>query len=103
MWVASGFDPDTFWAQTPGTFQIVMEGVRKRLQRERDDRIALAWETAAFTRTERLKPLKQYLGNGPAKRQAPSEMLAALRAFQAAGANMTIRRVPHPTGPCIEP
>lgn len=96
MWVEAGFSPDLFWLQTPATFQLAMQGVRKRLERENDDRLRLAWETAAMSaaaQANKLKPLKYYLGQRNRKKQTPTEMLAVFRAFQANGAGMTIRRV----------
>ncbi len=93
MWVESGFDPDAFWHQTPGTFALAMKGVRKRLERENDDRLALAWQTAAFggaAQAGKLKPLKHYMRkSGP---QSPKEMVEMLKTM-GARSNMTVRRV----------
>lgn len=95
MWIQAGFPPDDFWQQTPRHFQLVMQGVRKRLESESQDQTRLAWETAAFVaaaQSGKLKPLKHYLRR-PGKAQTPQEMLAAIKAIQASGANMTIRKI----------
>ena len=92
MWVESGFDPDAFWHQTPDTFSLAMTGVRKRLEREVENQIALAWQTGAFAATAqagKLKPLRHYLRK-PGQKQSPDEMMAVLREFQARGASMKI-------------
>ena len=95
MWVDAGFSPDSFWQQTPRSFQLAMAGVRKRVEREGEGRIIGAWLTAAYSgaaQAGKLKPLKHYLKK-PARRQTPQEMLAVFRSFHAAGAAMTIRQV----------
>ena len=92
MWVEAGFEPDAFWHQTPATFSLAMQGVRKRLERQADDQIALAWQTGVFAATAqagKLKPLRHYLRK-PAQKQSSSEMLSILREFQARGAGMKI-------------
>ena len=93
MWVAAGFDPDAFWHQSPESFQIAMEGVRDRIEREAEMALHTAWHTAAFGAAahtkEGLRPLKFYLR----KPQGPTEMLAALKAL-GRGSDMKIRRVP---------
>lgn len=107
MWVDAGFEPDTFWHQSPRSFQLAMEGVRRRAERDAEAGIVMAWQTAAFVGAAqggKLKPLKHYLGKRGAKRQAPAEMLAIFHGFKAAGANMKIRRVEYgrdlpPAGP----
>lgn len=95
MWVQAGFSPDDFWQQTPRHFQLVMQGVRKRLENESQDRTRQAWEVGAFSaaaQAGKLKPLKHYLAP-KAKAQAPRDMLAALLAHQNNGAPMTIRKI----------
>jgi hypothetical protein len=96
MWIDAGFAPDEFWTQTPHSFQLTMQGVRKRMEREAEARLTQSWEAAAMTgaaMSGKLKPLRHYLGNRSRKRQTPREMLDVLRMFQAAGANMTIRQI----------
>lgn len=93
MWVDAGFDPDAFWHQSPQTFQLTMEGVRKRAEREAQEGLSQAWGIAALTATAmngKLKPLKHY--QPKRKVQSAAEMLAY---FQAVGrnSNMKIRRI----------
>lgn len=95
MWIEAGFSPDDFWHQTPRLFQLAMQGVRKRLDREARDRTIQAWETGAFAASGaagKLKPLKHYLPTKTSA-QAPRDMLAAMLAYQANGAKMTVRKI----------
>ncbi|MGJ0236986.1 hypothetical protein ACQEPB_00495 [Novosphingobium fluoreni] len=85
MWCeVPSLDPDAFWQHTPRSFQLVMRGVRKRMKREAEDRITLAWQTGAFTGATQsksgLKPLNHYLRRPPAMMTA-AEMLANMRAL----------------------
>lgn len=92
MWVEAGFQPDAFWHQTPDTFSLAMKGVRKRLEREAEDAITTAYNTAALAATAqagKLKPLRHYLRK-PGQKQSPDEMMAILRMFEARGAGMKI-------------
>lgn len=98
MWVQAGQPSDTFWDQTPRLFQLVMQGVRKRLKAELDGRTRQAWEGAGFAALAsvgKLKDLKHYLGSS--RSQTPQEMLAVLRSFKAKGAKMTITRIKRET------
>lgn len=94
MWVSAGLEPDAFWNQTLATFQAIMAGVRKRLEREAEASIRQAYDTARFSaaaQVNKLGPLDKYLRKTSG--QKPSEMLAVLKAIRASGADMTIRRV----------
>lgn len=97
MWCQSGQNPDAFWHQTPLHFQILMRGVRKRLKVEADDRLAQAWHTGAFTGATQskrgLKPLPHYLREKKANTN-PGDVIAALKTWKAAGAQISLRRVP---------
>lgn len=95
MWVEAGFDPDAFWHQTPDTFSLAMAGARKRLEREAENQIALAWQTGVFAATAqagKIKPLAHYLRK-PGQRQSPEEMMAVMRSFQEGGAAMRITEI----------
>ena len=72
-----------------------MRGRAQAARRAIDAQVALAWQTAAFTRAAKLKPLKHYLAASRPKStfQSGSEVLAVVKALQASGADMTIRRV----------
>lgn len=75
-------DPALFWSLTPRHFQVVMRGVRHRMKAEAENRIAQAWQTAAFTGATQskagLKPLAHYLKRPPV-RMSSASMLANMR------------------------
>lgn len=75
---------EEFWALTPRQYMVHMSAARKRLEREQEDRIELAWHTAHLTRVAKLRPLKKYLEKrGKTKPAAPDEVLGRLRAMTA--------------------
>jgi hypothetical protein len=76
-------------------FEAAMRGRAQAAQRDMDAQVALAWQTAAFTRAAKLKPLKHYLAASRPKStfQSGDEILAVVKALKAGGADMTIRRV----------
>lgn len=82
MWCEAGQEPDSFWHQTPRHFQVVMAGVRERNKAKGETRVALAWQTAAFTGLTQtksgLKPLRHYLQR-PARRMSDAEMLGNMK------------------------
>jgi hypothetical protein len=81
MWVQSGFHPDPFWDQTPRHFQLIMDGVRKRLKFDADARTSLAYESGAFAglaHAGKLKALKHYIKQ-PSSKMSNQEMLANMR------------------------
>lgn len=81
MWCEAGFQPDSFWRQSPATFQASMNGVRKRLASEAEADLSLAWHVGAFTgaaQVGKLKPLRTYLKK-PARKMDPREMLANMK------------------------
>ena len=81
MWVEAGFEPDSFWFQTPATFQLIMEGARKRLEASYERELSIAHATAGFTAASQskggLKPLRHYMK----KDQSPKEMLGLIRSM----------------------
>lgn len=81
MWAQSGFDPDAFWHQTPLHFQLVMRGVRKRLENEAEGRTAQAYEAGAFSglaSNGKLKALDHYTKK-PSRKMTNKEMLANMK------------------------
>lgn len=94
MWIDAGEREDTFWHQTPRSFQTVMRGVRKRMEREAEAQFRLAYDTAALVATAqagKLKKLEHYLKQNPSGAQSPKEMLAALTTL--GGGTMKIRKI----------
>ncbi len=82
MWCQAGLEPDNFWHQTPLHFQVIMRGIRKRLEQQAESDLANSWTTAALTGATQskggLKPLKHYLRK-PGRRMSNTEMLANMR------------------------
>jgi hypothetical protein len=72
----------------------VLRGVRKRLQREREDRLTLAYECAtlgAVAQNGKLGRLDEYLARvRPRKKLNPQQLLQVFRDLAGAGAPMTI-------------
>lgn len=94
MWVDAGFSPDSFWHQTPRSFQVAMAGVRRRMERDAEARFLLAYDTAALVATAqagKLKKYEHYARKQEAPAQTPAAMLAALKAV--GGGTMKIRKV----------
>lgn len=94
MWVQAGFSPDTLWQQTPLHFQCAMDGVRKRLEGEREARRSQAYEAAVFyvlAKVNKLKSRSHYSERDGAP-QSSREMLSMLQSM-GANSNMKITRV----------
>lgn len=78
--MGAGLPPDRFWDITPRLCVAEMEAARDRLQRDRDDRIELAWMVAALGRADRLPSLESLLDRQvTAKPQTVEEQEAMLR------------------------
>jgi len=96
-WAEAGQSSETFWKQTPASFDAVLAGINRRNQRETEADLWRAYTAASLSATAsagKLKPFNHYLRKlKPPVAQSPQEMLEALRAFQAQGANMTITRI----------
>ena len=85
MWCKAGFQPDSFWQQSPQTFQACMEGVRQRLEFEVENDLSAAWHTAAFNgaaQAGKLKPFRSYLKKPPRVMSA-REMLGNMKLLAA--------------------
>jgi hypothetical protein len=96
-WVEAGQSPEAFWTQTPVSFDAVLSGVKRRIERDVESDLWRAYTVASLSAVAsagKLKPFQHYLRKvRPAVAQTPQEMLEALRAFQAQGAGMTIKRI----------
>lgn len=93
MWAQAGFQPDDFWQQTPRHYQLVMRGVRKRLENEREQREILAHETGAFSGLAhhgKLKALSHYQASSSSQ---TAEGLVAMLKSMGAKSDMVVRRI----------
>ena len=82
QWVSLGFDAQRFWQITPKEFDREMRGARKRLEREADERMSLAWHIVALDRTKKLPKLETLLISGKSPRgkaQTPEEHVVAIK------------------------
>lgn len=82
--MSAGLDPERFWQITPKEVDREMQGARRRLEREADERMSLAWHIVALDRTKKLPKLETLLigarrGNG--RRQTPEEHLIAMKSI----------------------
>ena len=81
MWAQAGFRPDDFWRQTPLHFQLVMRGVRKRMEGEASAKRMQAYETGAFAGLAhhgKLKAFNHY-SQEPQRKMSAKEMLANMK------------------------
>ena len=88
--------PSEFWDQSFVSFAWIMHGARQRMLAQRDAAVAAAWHGERFARTERLRPLGEYLdelGGRPRLKMKPNEVLARLRAMAERGAAIKISKV----------
>lgn len=73
--------------------------MRRRLQREREGRLTLAWETAALcaaAQSNKLDPLDRYLERvRPRAKRSPAEILQVFRDLAAQGADIAIEPTTH--------
>lgn len=61
-----------------------MKGAMRRLEREADERMSLAWHIVALDRTRKLPKLESLLignRNGNGRRQTPEEHLIAMKSI----------------------
>jgi hypothetical protein len=81
--VCAGFSPDAFWALTPREYAAHMRGAAKRIERERDDLMWLAWHVAALSRTSRFPALEDLRRPaGPKRKMTPEEFEAVRLAWE---------------------
>jgi anthranilate phosphoribosyltransferase len=78
---------------TPRCFASWSKGKAEKAKRDADDRTALAFATAMFTRSTKRERLADYLIASRKRATTPADMLAMMREFQARGANMNFRQV----------
>lgn len=82
-WVAVGFDPARFWEITMGEAEREMRGAAKRMEREANERVSLAWHIVALDRSKKLPRLETLLRSGskPRRPQTEEEKLFAMKSI----------------------
>lgn len=82
-WVASGSDPARFWNITIREADREMRGIQKRMEREADERMSLAWHIVALDRTKKLPKLETLLraSSRQKRQQTPDEHLVAMKSI----------------------
>jgi len=81
--------------RTPATHAPSLAGVRSRLQRQREDQVTLAWETAVFVVSAQskqgLQPLSYYIERvRPRKPRSGQEIVQYFTDLSASGADVTV-------------
>src|SRR3546814_8495349 len=83
LWSEAGFDPDSFWRQTPRTLKAIMAGYSARVKWDHRERMSAAWHGAAFERSKKMPKLTEVLGDAEKPKQRSNDkMLKMLRSIQ---------------------
>jgi hypothetical protein len=84
--VDGGFDPDSFWRQTPRRLDIVLKSIVNRRAREHDHRAWLAWHTALLPHLTPFPPLSDLLSTSVQEQRAQTveEQISIAMAWSAA-------------------
>ncbi len=85
-YVSAGFDPAAFWELSPRLYLIQMQGARKRLEAEHENRAWLAWHVEALRRCEKMPDLQKFVAGKAAqpKTQSPEVLQAMCNALATA-------------------
>lgn len=79
-----GQDFRDYWHTPLKEIRHVLNGSARRLARERDERMSLAWHIAALERQKKLPKLQDMITDRPRRRkQTPEEFEAAVRSWLA--------------------
>src|SRR3546814_4003236 len=82
LWSEAGFDPDSFWRQTPRTLKAIMAGYSARVKWAHRERMSAAWHGAAFERSKKMPKLIEVLGDeAKTKQRSNNQMLQMLRSI----------------------
>jgi len=60
-YIAAGFDPAAFWGLSPKLYTIHMRGAQARMEREAQDRRAMAWVTAMLPHMKDPPPFAEFV------------------------------------------
>jgi hypothetical protein len=79
QWAGAGFEPDSFWLQTPRLIMAALEG---RMRADTDKLAWHAWHVAALSRSKKLPRLDAMLKPKKSKKaQTPDAMMAVMNAL----------------------
>lgn len=78
-----GFDPARFWVLTMREVDREMRGASRRLERENNERMSLAWHIVALDRSKKLPKIETLMRNSgkPRKPQTEEEKLFAMKSI----------------------
>lgn len=98
LWGQAGFEPESFWRQTPRTLDAALSGYRARRRADLETATYHARLAAALDRWPKnkfLPALKELLAPPKPRdaKQSTDDMLAAFQDMRAAGAPITIKKV----------
>src|SRR3546814_270114 len=94
LWSEAGFDPDSFWRQTPRTLEAIMAGYSARVKWDHRERMSAAWHGAAFERSKKMPKLTEVLGDEEKpKQRSNDQMLQMLRSIQKQSGGLKIVKV----------
>src|SRR3546814_4491365 len=83
LWSEAGFDPDSFWRQTPRTLKAIMAGYSARVKWDNRERMSAAWNGEAFERSKKMPKMTEVLGDEEKpKKRSNDKMLQMLRSIQ---------------------
>jgi hypothetical protein len=93
VWCEEG-PPDTFLQQTAGTFLAAMNARLEVHRRQKERDLILAYETGAFSRASKTKPLSHYLNAlRTDKGSGAADALIFFNSLKARGVPVSITRV----------
>ena len=82
LWCEAGFDPDSYWRQTPRLLQAAIDGYAARAKWDHRGRMTAAWHAAALGRAKKLPALDRLLGRkAERKAQTPEQIIAVMRSL----------------------
>lgn len=95
MWCEE-FSPDLFHQQTARTFLAACRGRARFRKREAERDLILAYNTGAFSRASKVKPLSHYLRQmrKGEERSIAADALGYFNTLKAKGISVSIKRVP---------
>lgn len=92
-WVAAGLPPGEFWEQSAASFNAIMRGTWDAEQVEWERALFVAYHSAAFQRSEKLRSFDHYRKRMKPQKQGMTkdEFIACFQAMAARGLNVTVQ------------